>query len=145
VREYTEKHYLPAAAIYRQRAAEKGTEAKQIVKWKHAVDQKWAVLRFGQVKIETVGRQHVFEVQVYLNDLDPKAVHVELYADGVNGDSPFRQEMKRIRDLAGAVRGFVYRASVTSGRPASDYTARVVPYYPGAAVPLEAAPILWQR
>ena len=27
----------------------------------------------------------MFEVQVYLNDLDPNAVRVELYADGVNG------------------------------------------------------------
>ena len=35
--------------------------------------------------------------QVYLNDLDPKAVRVELYADGVMGGAPVRQEMKRVR------------------------------------------------
>jgi len=29
--------------------------------------------------------QHVFEVQVYLDDLDPEAVRVELYANGANG------------------------------------------------------------
>ena len=46
------------------------------------------------MKIESNGKQHVFEVQVYLNDLDPKAVRVELYADGVNGGGPVRQEMK---------------------------------------------------
>ena len=43
-------------------------------------------LHFGEVKVETDGEQHVFEVQVYLDDLDPKAVRVELYADGVNGE-----------------------------------------------------------
>jgi starch phosphorylase len=41
------------------------------------------------------GNQHVFEVQVYLNGLDPKAVRVELYAAGVMGSASVRQEMKR--------------------------------------------------
>ena len=97
VREYTEQHYLPAAAAYRKRAADKGAVGKQMVDWQHAVDQKWATLRFGEVKVETNADQHVFEVQVFLNDLDPKAVRVELYADGINGDAPVRQEMKRVR------------------------------------------------
>ena len=36
------------------------------------------------MKVETNGEQHLFEVQVYLNDLDPESVRVELYADGIN-------------------------------------------------------------
>jgi starch phosphorylase len=145
VREYTERHYLPASEAYRRRATEKGTEGKQIVNWQHSLDQTWAAVRFGPVKVETVGQQHIFEVQVYLNDLDPEAVHVELYADGVNGGDPFRQEMKRVWKLEGADGSFVYRASVPSARPSTDYTARVVPFYSGASVPLEAAFILWQH
>ena len=87
----------------------------------------------------------MFEVQVYLNDLDPKAVRVELYADGVNGGGPVRQEMKRVRRLAGASGGYVYSAAVSAARPAADYTARVIPHRDGVAVPLEDARILWQR
>ena len=51
-------------------------------------EQKWAALRFGEVKSRRDGGQHVFEVEVYLNDLDPEAVRVELYADGVLGSAP---------------------------------------------------------
>jgi glycogen phosphorylase len=58
-----------------------------MVDWRHSLEQKWGALRFGEVKVETKGQQHIFEVQVYLNDLDPKAVQVELYADGINGGS----------------------------------------------------------
>ena len=94
VREYTEQHYLPAAAAYQLRMANKGAIGRQMVDWRHSLEQKWAALRFGEVKVETRGGQHVFEVQVYLNDLDPNAVRVELYADGVSGGSPVRQEMK---------------------------------------------------
>ena len=72
VREYTEQHYLPAAAAYRERAADNGAVGSQMVNWRHALEQKWGGLCFGEVKVETHGEQHVFEVQVYLSDLDPK-------------------------------------------------------------------------
>ena len=145
MREYTEQHYLPAATAYRERSADKGAIGKQMVDWQHSLEQKWATLRFGEVKVETRGEQHVFEVQVYLDDLDPKAVRVELYADGVIGGAPVRQEMKRVRQLAGASGGYVYSATVSAARPSADYTARVIPHYDGVAIPLEDARILWQR
>ena len=145
VREYTEKHYLPAAAAFRSRIDNKGAIGRQMVDWRHSLEQKWAALHFGEVKFETIDGRHVFEVQVSLNDLDPKTVRVELYADGANGSSPVRQEMKRVRQLAGASGCFVYSASVSASRPPSDYTARIIPSCVGVAVPLEVGLILWQR
>jgi starch phosphorylase len=145
VREYTEEHYIPAAAAYRERAANKGALGKQIVDWQHNLEQKWAALRFGEVKVETSGGRHIFDIQVYLYDLDPKAVRVELYADGVNGGSPVRQEMKQGLLPAGSPGIWVYRASVPADRPSADYTARVIPQRGGVAIPLESSRILWQR
>jgi starch phosphorylase len=145
VREYTELHYLPAATAYRERAANKGALGRQVVDWQHSLEQKWATLHFGELKVETRGEQHVFEVQVCLHDLDPNAVRVEVYADGVAGSSPVRQEMKCVHHLAGASGGYVYSAAVSAARPPSDYTARVIPHCDGVAIPLEDARILWQR
>jgi len=145
VREYTEQHYLPAAIALRSRVANKGASGRQMVDCRHSLEQKWGALRFGEVKVETKGQQHIFDVQVYLNDLDPKALQVELYADAVNGGSPTRQEMKPVRPLAGATGGYDYSAAVPAARPAGDYTARVIPHCDGVAVPLESARILWQR
>jgi starch phosphorylase len=56
-----------------------------------------------------------------------------------------RQEMKRVRQLVGAVGGYVYQRNVSAARPPVDYTARVIPHRSGVAVPLEDARILWQR
>jgi starch phosphorylase len=145
VREYTEEHYLPAATAYHERTAMKGAAGRQLVDWRHSLDQKWAGLRFGEVKVTTKDQQHVFVVQVYLDDLDPAAVRVELYANGVNGGEPVRQEMKPLRQLVGAVGGYVYSATVSADRPACDHTARVIPHCDGVSVPLEAAQVLWQR
>jgi starch phosphorylase len=142
VREYTEQRYLPAATAYRERAANKGAIGKQVVDWRHSLEQKWSALHFGEMKLENRGEQHVFEIAVSINDLDPQAVRVEVYADGVMGSAPVRQEMKRIRGASGS---YVYSAAVSASRPPSDYTARVIPHYDGVAVPLEVGPILWQR
>jgi starch phosphorylase len=145
VREYTEEHYLPAARAYQARAAEKGRMGSQIVGWRQTLEQNWVTLRFGEERVETNGDGHVFEIEVYLNELDPSAVRVELYANGANGEAPLRQEMTRIHALAGAIGGYAYKATVPATRPASDYTARIIPHHEGAAVPLEASQILWQR
>jgi starch phosphorylase len=74
VREYTEQHYLPAATAYHSRVVNKGAIGRQMLVWQHTLEQKWASLRFGEVKVETHGEQQVFEVQVCLNDIDPKVV-----------------------------------------------------------------------
>ena len=143
VREYAEQHYLPAAAAYRERATNKGVVGRQMVDWRHAVDRAWGSLRFSDFRVETNADRHVFEVEIFLNDLDPNAVRVEIYADG--SDAPVRQEMTRLRQVEGAAGGYVYGAQVPATRPPTDYTARVVPYFSGVAVPLEASQILWQR
>ena len=145
VREYTEQHYLPAASAYRERAAGKGEIGADIVNWRHALDEHWATLRFGDVKVEDGGEQHIFEVQAYLDDLDPDLVRVELFANGVNGGAPERVEMERVHQLVGASNGYAYRVGVPAKRPASDYTARLIPQRDGVAVPLESSRILWQR
>ncbi len=145
VREYSEQHYLPAAAAYRERTADKGAVGRQVVDWRHAVDRTWGSLRIGDLRVETDADHHVFEVEIFLNDLDQNAARVELYADGIDDGDPVRVEMKCAGPLPNASRGCLHRATVPATRPAKDYTARVIPQHSGVAVPLESARILWQR
>jgi glycogen phosphorylase len=145
VREYTEKHYLPGAATYCARAAEQAKAAKELLAWQRILRGDWPHIRFGQVQVETKDGQHVFEVQVYLDDVTAERARVELYANSTDGGQPVRQPMERGHELLGSVGGYSYSASVPANRPASDFTARVVPYRDGAFVPLEANEICWQR
>ncbi len=142
VREYTEQFYIPAAKSYAERAANQGALGRQIAQWRDDLRNKWPTLRFGEVKVRTEGGEHVFEVQVYLNGLAPDAVRIELYA---SGDPPVRQEMRPVQQLVGTGHAWAYGGKVPSSRPASDYTARIIPSRAGVAGPLEAAYILWQR
>ncbi len=145
VREYTERYYLPALAAYERRAGEKGAVGVEIVEWRRTLERRWPGLRFGEARVESAGGKHAFEVQVFLDEIDPDAVRLELYADANGEGVPVREEMTRGRQLVGSVNGYVYSATVPGDRPATDFTARVVAHFPGVAVPLEASQILWQK
>jgi starch phosphorylase len=144
VRDYTEQYYLPAAAGYRERMVKGGAAETQAIQWQHDLDAAWGALRFGPVRIETKGDCHSFGVEIDLNGIDPKAVEVELYADGLDGADSVRVEMKCSETPPDESRLRVYSATVSAERPARDYTARIRPKRHGWAIPLECAHILWQ-
>jgi starch phosphorylase len=139
VREYTEKYYLPCLDAYQKRSADNGATGAQIVAWQKNLENKWHDVHFGPLKIETAEGRHNFEAKVFLGDLKPETVRVEIYADK-NGAQQYEMSKKRQADG-----GYVYQGSVPATRPASDYTARIIPRHEGAEVPLEAAEITWQK
>lgn len=143
VREYTEKYYLPSAANYIKRAAEKGVAGKKIIDVKHNLKNKWEQINFGEMQIENVENGYLFHVQLWLSGIKPDDVLVELYAEGVNGEPA--QKIKMEADSIGDNAGYKYHAQITAARPASDYTVRIIPDYEGISVPLEDNLILWQR
>lgn len=141
--EYAERHYLPAAADYRDRAADRGAGAARLVAWQRHVAQHWREARFGSITVETRGGEHHFTADVYLGALSADAVLVELFANPVAGGEPSRHAMTRTG--GGADGSSTYVASLAAARPADDYTPRLVAQHPDARIPLEAPYILWQR
>lgn len=145
VREYTKEYYIPAATNYRQRAKDNGALAVKIYQWEQALKENWPSIRFENVKVETENDQHKFEIALYLDDIDPKALKVELYAAPFEGMTSFKTEMKQIKQLPGDQCTYLFQAFAPSNRPASHYTPRVIPNFPGVAVPQENQQILWQK
>ncbi|QDT02148.1 Maltodextrin phosphorylase [Rubripirellula lacrimiformis] len=146
VRQYTEQHYLPAAKNLRDRTLLGGTVGTNIVHWERSVREKWASLKFGDVRIETTPEQHVFDVDLYLDGLDPSFVRVELYADSKDESPIVRQEMTRNESTDNADSHWAtYRTTVPAARPATEFTPRLVPQHAGVNVPLELDLIRWQR
>jgi starch phosphorylase len=143
VRQYVEECYLPAADGYRRRAAGGGLLGAQIAARMRQMAEGWPSLRFGRMSVETHDAQHHFSVEVQLGALERQDVRVELYADGLSGAVPLRQEMKRTTPGGPGIE--LYVMSVPASRTLSDYTARIVPALQDGSVPLEAAHILWQH
>jgi len=144
--EYTEQLYLPAAEAYHKRIAEDGLLAKHIANWKQNINQHWDAVHFGARRVDTRDGQHHFEVEVYLDGLSAQSIRVELYAEA-NGDvNPVRHRMQLPEPAPELkpVTPTIYHASIPANRPASDFTARIIPHFDSVAVPLEMSHIRWQ-
>ena len=144
VREYTDNYYVAAATAYCERARDHGASAQSLLAWKTALSQHWPGVRFGELQVATSAGTHHFQVQVYLGDLTPEQVRVELYAESPDGTLPIR-EMARGNPLPGSAKAFAYDAEVPASRAPADYTPRVVAWHPEARIPLENSHVLWFR
>jgi starch phosphorylase len=143
VRQYTEEHYLSAASACKDRAANQGALGAALLNWQSQLAKHGPMVRFGSAALEHKDGQYLFQVQVFLNELDPDAVSAELYAEEKDGTAVLRQSMQRGERLVGSENGFMYTATIPATRPAADFTPRLVPQHSGALVPLEASFILW--
>jgi starch phosphorylase len=144
VRQYTEEHYIPAAAGYAARAGNQGKAGVDLLAWQKRISGRWNDVRFGSLRTKSENGQLVFDVDVYLAGLDPSDVRVELYADSPGADRPFRQEMARKQQGQANPMSFVYSASTPATRPLNDFTPRIVPFHPMASA-LEMDRVVWQK
>ena len=143
VRQYTDEHYISAAAAFLQRAGNQASLGADLVAWQASLAKHWPTLRFGSATVEQQGGQYLFHVLVFLDGIDPDAVKVELCANALKDEAPVTLSMSRGERPAEGADPFPYAASVPAGRPVADYTPRLVPQHVGAFVPLEAPFILW--
>ncbi len=159
--EYADQWYVPAARDYAARCSDQDALAKELRRWHERLAEHWDKLHLGPVETAEGEGGLRFEVPVYLGELSPEDVQVELYAEatgsqprsesneGADGAGPVRVTMTPAAPIAGAVQGFVYRGEVSDanarGRAPEDFTARIVPHHPAAHVPGECHLILWQH
>jgi starch phosphorylase len=141
--EYLDRLYMPAAESYRRRTDPQLKVARELRKWMHDLHHHWSGIHWGNLEVAPGGDRHQFRVQVYLGEIPPDAVAVELYAEPRPGSQGERHPLRRDRPLSGAAGGYLYTGETPAGRAPADYTPRVVPTHAEAAVPLEARFIAW--
>ena len=145
VRDYAEKHYVPAAASYMSRAADDGLVAKGILEWQDDLAQHWSSLRLEPVDVKTQGEKHLFKVELANINLPLDSFRVELYANADHAGEANVYAMSVAQDASKPENHYIYSVEIQALRPAADYTVRVVPQHDAAFIPLEAAAILWAR
>ena len=141
--EYLERLYLPAAEGFRRRTDRDLRLARELRRWLRELRQHWPDIHWGNREVATRDGEHAFRVQVYLGELPPESVRVELYAEPRPGQAPERHPLRRDHPLAGSAGGYLYVGTAPASRPAVDYTPRLVPAHAEALVPAEAPFIHW--
>jgi starch phosphorylase len=145
LQEYVSRAYLPAAASFRRRLANGASLARELERWSRHLMLHWSAIRFGDVISDTARGRVSVSVPVYLGEIEPGAVRVELYAQSHDKEGPLVEWMRPATPIVGVPNAAVYRAVVSTSRPSWHFTPRVVPFHPEARVPIEMSLVAWQR
>lgn len=120
--------------------------AQQVEEWLAGMQRRWSRVRIAGVTREADGVRMRIAAEIHLDDLDPDALRLELYADPVSaGAEPERIAMIRGEALLRTSGADRYHADFPAARPAQHYTVRVVPFNPALRLPLECGLVYWER
>ena len=152
VQEYTECSYLPAAERYRALTEGDMARAKALAAWKSYVREGWSQVRVEKVEIEPftefqVGDKLRAETRVYLGDLTPDDVRVELYLGRVDASGELVEAeatpMQPIKDKRAGSYLFEASGVACSASGRHGYTVRVFPHHPDLITPFLPGLIVW--
>src|SRR5271169_1016273 len=129
----------------RGRRANGGEPARTMQTWEARLRRHWSGLHIGETSLSRDGKAWSFSVPIYLGEIAPADVAVQLYADPRDGEPPFLGELLRREAIIGATNGHIFAGTAPATRSAEVYTVRIVPHFPGVRVPVELSLILWQK
>ncbi|MBN2391764.1 MAG: alpha-glucan family phosphorylase [Anaerolineae bacterium] len=138
VAEYTNRFYMPSAKRYDLLTADDLARAKSLAAWKSRLYENWSQIRIKKVNGELpaeikVGDKFIAQAEVYLGELAPEDVVVELYIGLVNPSGEIVKgravPMHVIKhDKDGEYLFETNTQCTMSGL--HGYTVRVLPYHP---------------
>jgi len=153
VRDYTELCYEPSAARSERLMGDDLDRAKALAAWKAKLRQQWPQLRIDRVWADNaqgqglkVGDQLQVQAQVFLADLKPTDVSVELFHGPLDTQGLIGQG-EALPTLIAQSKGkgtYIFAGAIscrTSGR--QGYAVRIVPKHEDLDNPFEMNLILW--
>lgn len=153
VQDYTQRYYLPALEQAARLAENEYEKGRAFADWQAAIEKSWHILRIGDVTCDfsphtdvCVGETLRFSVDVYLGDISPDSVTVQLYEGMLDADGGISQASTHdMQPMAGGESGWyrygVEYASETAGR--YGYTVRIIPSHPELRHPLRLRLVAW--
>jgi starch phosphorylase len=158
LQEYTEEYYMPACDRHERLSLDGMALAKAYAEWKAHIRQHWPRIRVEHIESnipsETrVGAANAVSATIYLGELTPDDVTVELYYGPVDASGeivePHITEMNSARPEGNPSPSpeqgrYAFSKRVifqSSGR--HGFTVRVVPRHPEQVNPFETGLILW--
>ena len=145
MRDYVEKAYLPLSGAVRARLKDHSASAKALNAWCRTIYRRWPAVHIGTPAIRQSDEMWQVQVPVYLGEIPSSSVRAELFADVTAEHESEVIILHEDHPIPGSTNGYIYAGAVTTDRPMTDYTVRVVPDHPDAVLPTELPLIAWQR
>ena len=143
--DYLDRVYLPAAERFKLRTTQTGQLARELDAWQKSLLQSWNMIRFGKSRAVQLNKHWQIECEVFIDELTPKMIKVEIYADPSEETGPILETLQVMNSLSFGKGGYLYGGNVPSSRPIEHYSLRIIPDHNGAVIPLEDNHILWRH
>lgn len=136
VRDYVTDFYLPAIARTTTLTSGDLTGARSLAAWRERVEQHWSAVRVDAVENNVprevrVGEPMVARAKVYLGELDPADVAVQMYTGKLNATGEIVCAEATLMQLAGAAGkgAYLFESTPAPWRVSGlhGYTVRVLP------------------
>ncbi|MDX1811742.1 MAG: alpha-glucan family phosphorylase [Gammaproteobacteria bacterium] len=145
LQQYVDTLYRPAAAAFHTRSAEQAAQARQIAAWHARIEQHWDQIHFDTPTVSQHDNSWHFTIAVYLGDLTPDDIRVELYAAPMADNKEVKVVMESRSAITGAINGYFYEGEVPATRPKEHFTPRIIAHHPAVFIPMEVSRIAWQH
>ena len=152
VGEYTIKFYLQALSHYHQITSHELSRAKALAKWKQEINKNWSQIKIdsienGDFASVQIGKEFTIRVQVFLGNLKPADVSVELYLGQIDANNEIINASAYPMISIGSVGENKYlfedKRSVTRRSGLHGFTIRVLPRHPDLISPFLPGLITW--
>ncbi len=151
VAEYTDRFYIPSAKRYDALIADEMRRAKALAAWKVRIQNNWNQVRVDKIEGALpdevrVGDKFNVQAHIYLGNLTPEEVCVELYTGLVNPGGEIVKgealEMQVSKELEEGT--YLYTASAACDMSGlHGYTARILPAHPDLVTSFLPGYIKW--
>jgi len=153
VKEYAERLYAPAARAYQELAADNGSAAAELSRWKAQMRRDWPQVQIYDVQIGNEDRQNILvgqslevSAKLHLGPVDPQHVRVEAYHGEVEIDGVRNPHVTTLhQSVNDSGNGHhLYRGSVPASESGTyGFSVRVVPTHPHLMQEHELRLITW--
>jgi glycogen phosphorylase len=151
VAEYTERFYMPLVDRYRRLSDGDFVRARSLAAWRRRTQNSWSQIRVesvdGDLPTELrVGQSFRATARVYLGNLKPEDVRVELYVGLVNASGDLVAGEAVPMHMAVPLDENSYRYEAETKRRMSGqhgYTVRVLPHHPDLVTLFQTGMVRW--
>ena len=152
VEQYTEMFYINANLHSEHMSGNEYTRARQMAVWREKVKSQWKNIKIGEVNAETavehlVGTRIRVTTRVFLGELAPEDVSVEIYSGSLNQKREIVDASTiRMEHVNASGDGWHDFEGTIDCRNSGQHglTLRVLPYHEDMVHPYELRLILWQ-
>lgn len=141
--EYVQNAYVPAARDFAGRSRESGRAACEAARFEDTLARHWHELHLTHCRSSRAEGVLSVQVHAYLGGIGADQVRVQLYADPTADEPAVCVDMVRDGAIAGVTNGHEFQITLTTNRPAADFTPRIIARHDGLSIPVELSLIYW--